>query len=91
MRLVMAIAPEARARMAMSAIETMPAWADAPSYAAGVAACTRVDPVRLIEARRVGRRWHAPCPACGEPNTFAINDELGHFFCFGCGLKGALS
>jgi len=42
-----------------------------------------------LQLRRVGRRWTGLCPFHNEKSpSFSVNDELGVYYCFGCGQKG---
>lgn len=54
------------------------------------AASPIVDVVQqLVALRRVGRRWTGLCPFHAERTpSFSVNDELGRYYCFGCGAKG---
>ncbi len=49
-----------------------------------------VDVVQqYVQLRRVGRRWSGLCPFHGEKTpSFSVNEELGFFKCFGCGVGG---
>lgn len=39
--------------------------------------------------RRVGARWSGRCPFHAEKTpSFSVNDELGYYKCFGCGVSG---
>jgi DNA primase len=42
-----------------------------------------------VALRRVGRRWTGLCPFHAERTpSFSVNDEIGRYYCFGCGAKG---
>lgn len=42
-----------------------------------------------VALRRVGRRWVGLCPFHAENTpSFSLNDELGVYYCFGCGARG---
>jgi DNA primase len=42
-----------------------------------------------VALRRVGRRWVGLCPFHAEnTGSFSVNDELGVYYCFGCGARG---
>ncbi len=44
---------------------------------------------RYTQLRRVGRRFSGLCPFHDEKSpSFSVNDELGLYYCFGCGQKG---
>jgi len=46
---------------------------------------------RYVELKRNGPRWMAPCPFHQETKpSFTINEETGHFHCFGCQARGDL-
>ncbi len=52
-----------------------------------------VDIVELVaehvQLKRVGRRWVGLCPFHSERSpSFSVNQELGLYYCFGCGAKG---
>jgi DNA primase len=54
------------------------------------AAVPLVDVVQqYVALRRVGRRWVGLCPFHAEKTgSFNVNDELGFYKCFGCGVSG---
>lgn len=42
-----------------------------------------------VQLKRVGRRWVGLCPFHSERSpSFSVNQELGFYYCFGCGAKG---
>jgi DNA primase len=42
-----------------------------------------------VQLRRVGRRWVGLCPFHPERSpSFSVNQEMGLYYCFGCGAKG---
>ncbi len=44
---------------------------------------------QFVALRRVGRRWTGLCPFHAEKTaSFSVNDEIGRYYCFGCGAKG---
>jgi DNA primase len=54
------------------------------------AAVPLVDVVQqYVALRRVGRRWVGLCPFHAErTGSFNVNEELGFYKCFGCGVSG---
>lgn len=44
---------------------------------------------RFVVLRRVGGEWVGRCPIHEErTGSFYVNDDKGHFWCFGCGAHG---
>lgn len=42
-----------------------------------------------VQLKRVGRRWSGLCPFHNERSpSFSVNQEMGLYYCFGCGAKG---
>ena len=44
---------------------------------------------QYVALRRVGRRATGLCPFHAEKTpSFSVNEEIGRYYCFGCGAKG---